>query len=75
MTTCKIERVKTSKGGKKFQGQMDFIKNSTRPSKERISTLLKLFSKIKTEGTFPNSFNKAIITLIPKLHKDPIKIK
>lgn len=72
MTTCKIERVKTSKGGK---CQMDFIKNSTRPSKERISTLLKLFCKIKTEGTFPNSFNKAIITLTPKLHKDPIKKK
>jgi hypothetical protein len=38
--------------------------------KELMPTLLKLFHKIAREGTLPNSFYEASITLIPKPDKD-----
>ena len=40
-----------------------------------IPNLLKLFHKIATEGTLPNSFYEATITLIPKPHKVPTKLE
>jgi hypothetical protein len=40
---------------------------------ELISTLLKLFHEIEREGTLPNSFYEANITLIPKPDKNPSK--
>ena len=40
---------------------------------ELMPILLKLFQKIAEEGTFPNSFYKATITLISKPDKDNTK--
>jgi hypothetical protein len=38
-----------------------------------LPIFLKLFHIIETEGTLPNSFYEATITLIPKQHKGPTK--
>jgi hypothetical protein len=35
--------------------------------------LLKLFHRIETEGTIPNSFYEATVILIPKPHRDSTK--
>jgi hypothetical protein len=35
--------------------------------------LFKLLQKIETEGRLPNSFSEAIIVLMSKPHKKPIK--
>ena len=42
---------------------------------ELIPILLKLFQKIAEEGKLPNSFNKATITLLPKVNKDATEKK
>ena len=41
--------------------------------RELIPIVLKFFHKIETEGTLPNSFCEASVTLIPKPHKDSKK--
>jgi hypothetical protein len=46
---------------------MVLVQTSNRPSKNE---LLKLFHQIEREGTLPNSFCGATVTLKPKPHKD-----
>jgi hypothetical protein len=44
------------------------------PFKEDL-ILFKLFQKMETEGTLPNSFNEVTVTLTPKPQKDAAKTK
>jgi hypothetical protein len=63
--------IKSLSTKKDFQGQTVLVQNYTRLSKEElIPIFLKSFHQIETEGTLPNSFYKATITLIPKLHRN-----
>ena len=41
--------------------------------KQLTPICLKLFQKLAEEGTYPNSFHEATITLIPKSDKDTMK--
>ena len=51
----------------------DFSAEFYHNNKELIPIFLKVFHIIETEGTLPNYFYEATVTLIPKQQKDSTK--